>query len=236
MGKSVAIIQSSYLPWKGSFDFIRSVNEFIILDSVQYTRRDWRNRNKIKTPSGLQWIAVPVDVKGRFHESIAETRIRDPGWYESHWKAIELNYSRAAYWRQLSSPLKELMRSVSDEPYLSRVNEHLIRGVCEILGLDTDIRRDTDLIQARDLARMEATERLLALCRAAGATKYVSGPSARDYLEEGLFSEAGISVRYVDYSGYPEYPQLWQGFDHHLSIIDLLLNTGDQALTFMKTL
>jgi hypothetical protein len=128
------------------------------------------------------------------------------------------------------------MRSVSDEPYLSRVNEHLIRGVCEILGLDTDIRRDTDLIQARDLARMEATERLLALCRAAGATKYVSGPSARDYLEEGLFSEAGISVRYVDYSGYPEYPQLWQGFDHHLSIIDLLLNTGDQALTFMKTL
>src|SRR5437868_3785271 len=92
--KSIAIVQSNYIPWKGYFDMIRAVDEFILYDDVQYTRRDWRNRNRIKTPQGLQWLTIPVDVKGKYSQPICETRVADPRWAERHWKSIVHNYGR----------------------------------------------------------------------------------------------------------------------------------------------
>lgn len=232
--KVVLITQSNYLPWKGYFDLIRAVDEMIILDSVQYTRRDWRNRNIIKTPNGPLWLTVPVEVKGRYQQAIDETLIANSDWAAGHIRNIEFNYKRAAGFAETAPWLIETLNSVAELPKLSEVNGRLIAAICARLGFATPIRRCTDLLDRQLMHDMDPTERLLELCKVAGATTYVSGPAAKDYLDVSRFNAVGINVDWADYSGYPEYPQLWGAFDHRVSIIDLLLNTGSSARQFMK--
>lgn len=228
MPRRVAIVQSSYIPWKGYFDLIASVDEFILLDDVQYTRRDWRNRNRIKTPGGLQWLTIPVAVKGRFTQRICDTEVSDRRWSERHWRTIRAFYSRAAGFADLSARLERLY-SGCRETLLSRINYRFLRAICDELGIRTRLSWSMDY-----RAEGSKGDRLLALCRQAGATEYVSGPAARAYLNETAFEQAGIAVSWFDYSGYPEYRQLFPPFEHSVSIVDLLLNEGPSARTFMK--
>lgn len=225
----MAIVQSSYIPWKGYFDLINLADEFILFDDVQYTRRDWRNRNTIKTPQGLQWLTIPVEVKGRFHQLIRETRVSDPGWGGRHWRSLVHNYGRAAFFHEYAGRLEELFLGATD-PFLSAINHRFMAALCEILGIGTRISRSSDyeMIEGK-------TERLVHLCVQACATDYLSGPSARAYIDEALFARAGIRVRYIDYAGYPEYRQLHGPFEHHVSALDLILNEGPGAPTFMKS-
>ncbi|MBJ7432720.1 MAG: WbqC family protein, partial [Gemmataceae bacterium] len=109
MAKTVAILQSNYIPWKGYFDLIRSVDEFILYDEVQYTRRDWRNRNKIKTADGTQWLTVPVEVKGKYFQKINETLISESGWEKNHWTRICSAYSKAPYFKEYYPKLVHLL-------------------------------------------------------------------------------------------------------------------------------
>ena len=227
--KRVAIVQSCYIPWKGYFDLINLVDEFVLYDDRQYTRRDWRNRNKVKTPQGTQWLTIPVEVKGRYHQRIDETRIRDPEWGDRHWKTLTHNYAMAPHFDEYAEVFESLYREARD-PLLSNVNRMFLEAVCGILGIGTKLSWSTDYE-----AEGAKTERLLALCRAAGATAYLSGPSAREYLDETLFQKAGIALDYIDYSGYPEYPQLHPPFDHAVTVLDLLFNTGPDAARFMKS-
>jgi hypothetical protein len=112
MTKRIAIVQSNYLPWKGYFDLMASVDEFVLYDDVQYTRRDWRNRNQIKTPQGLQWLTVPVRVKGKYHQSIRETEIDDESdWASDHLKALSLNYRKAPFHNDVMGLLEPLLCS-----------------------------------------------------------------------------------------------------------------------------
>jgi hypothetical protein len=232
--KRVLITQSNYIPWKGYFDLIAAADEMIILDSVQYTRRDWRNRNIIKTPNGPLWLTVPVEVKGKFFQAIDETRIASSDWGDAHIRSIDVNYRRAASFKDVSPWLFETLSAASKEPMLSKMNEFIIRAICTRLGIHTPIRRCTDMLD-RDLMRdMDPTDRLLELCRSAGATDYISGPAAKDYMDVSKFTKHDITVSWADYSGYPEYPQLWGAFDHRVSIVDLLLNAGSTAAQFMK--
>ena len=228
-GKRVAIIQSNYVPWKGYFDIVNLVDEFVIYDSVQYTRRDWRNRNRIKTPQGLTWMTIPVEVKGNYRQRINETRVSDPRWAHRHLRTLRHNYTHAPFFDEHHLWLKELYLG-SDDVLLSAINERFIRGICELLGITTRI----SLSPAEELGN-EKTQRLVQLCERAGATDYVSGPAARGYLEEQRFTRAGIAVTYMDYSGYPEYPQLFPPFKHEVSILDVILNTGPHARRYMKT-
>jgi WbqC-like protein family len=227
--KRVAIVQSCYIPWKGYFDLINLVDEFILYDDRQYTRRDWRNRNRIKTPQGTQWLTIPVEVKGRYEQRIDETRISDPDWAELHWKTLMHNYAAAPFFDDYRDRLEGLYRR-ADDPLLSAVNRLFLDELSAILGIETRLAWSTDYA-----AEGAKTERLVSLCRAAGATHYLSGPSAREYMDEGLFSEAGIELEYMDYAGYPEYPQLHPPFDHAVTILDLILNTGPDAPRFMKS-
>lgn len=226
--KSIAIVQSSYIPWKGYFDLIRSVDEFVLLDDVQFTRRDWRNRNVIKTADGPRWLTIPVISKGRYEQTIEETRIAAP-WAEKHWTALRINYAKAPCFRELAPALKELYDAASRESLLSRVNHVMITGVCALLGIATTIRWSREYSPSGS-----KSDRLLSICRAAGATKYLSGPSAASYIERDKFSAAGVTVAYADYSGYPQYRQLYGDFSHGLSILDLLFNEGLEALTYMR--
>jgi hypothetical protein len=229
MGKKVAIIQSNYIPWKGYFDIIQMVDEFMLFDEAQYTRRDWRNRNKIKTAQGAQWLSLPVQVKGKYHQRIDETVISDPAWIDDHLKIIRHHYARAACFKSHFPLLEALYRQTSGEIYLSKINDKLIRGICEILGITTRLTWSTDYVSIEG-----KTDRLISLCQQCGADEYVSGPSAKAYMDEDLFKRSGLKLTYIDYDGYPEYPQLYPPYDPYVSIIDLILHTGEDAPQYMK--
>lgn len=225
-GRTVVVTQSNYIPWRGYFDMIRQADELILLDTVQYTRRDWRNRNIIRTRTGPKWLTIPVDVKGRFHQPIDQTVVADPDWAEDHIRQIEINYRQAAGYGEVAPWLFAALREASGIAKLADVNRHLIETICARLGIERPIRQCAGMIDREALDRMEPTERLLSLSIAAGATRYLSGPRATAYLDVAQFEKAGIEVAWMDYGGYPDYPQCWPGFDGKISIIDTLLNCG----------
>lgn len=226
--KKVAIVQSNYIPWKGYFDMIAAVDEFILYDDMQYTRRDWRNRNQIKTPQGVQWLTVPVKVKGKYHQTIRETEIDGTEWAMAHWKAWAQNYRRAACFEQIAPWLEPLYRDASFDS-IAQLNRRFIEAICSYLGITTKITNSWDyaLLDGK-------SERLADLCRQARADEYVSGPAAKEYLDEVAFTDMGLRLTWFDYSGYPEYPQLWGEFTHGVSILDLLFNCGRDAGRYMR--
>jgi hypothetical protein len=226
--KRVAIVQSNYIPWKGYFDLIGSVDEFILLDEVQYTRRDWRNRNRIKTPNGTQWLTIPVETKGKYTQKISETLISDPEWVDAHWRTLVANYARAPHFGTFQAAIRDIYNRCETR-YLSEVNRLFIVGICELLGVSTRLTNSSDY----DASGVK-TARLVSLCEQAGATTYLSGPSARAYLDEAAFAERGIAVEYMNYDGYPEYPQLYPPFEHAVTVLDLLFNTGPSSPLYLK--
>jgi len=229
VAKPVAIVQSNYVPWKGYFDLIHRVDEFILLDDVQYTRRDWRNRNRIKTPHGLLWLTVPVRTRGQFDQRIEEVTISDPGWAQQHWHTLRHTYGRAPAFDAVAPALEALYEGC-DQPLLTRVNEHLLRGLCDLLGIATQISRGT-----RMPAGTDPTRRLVTLCRQAGATEYLTGPSSWAYLREAAFIEEGIAVTTMRYGPYRHYPQLHGPFEDRVSVLDVLFHTGTDALRYVTT-
>jgi hypothetical protein len=229
MVKKIAIIQSNYIPWKGYFDIMNMADEFILYDDAQYTRRDWRNRNKIKCQNGIRWLSIPVEAKSNFYSKIKEMKIADKKWGAQHWKTIAHNYARAAYFRAYDEIFEELYLNTA-EVYLSEINYKFIRKINEILGINTKISWSWDY-------KFEGskTEKLLSLCKSAGATEYISGPTAKDYLNDELFKKENIKLAWMDYSNYPEYRQLYPPFEHQVSIIDLIFNAGPGAIKYMKS-
>jgi hypothetical protein len=227
--KRVAVLQSSYIPWKGYFDIVNSVDEFILYDDVQFTRRDWRNRNRIKTPQGLRWLTIPVQSKGHYLQRVDETLVSDPGWARSHWSAFLQNYSAAPHFGAYRETFEELFLTCT-ETRLSSINRRFIEAICKVVGISTPLKWSSDYP-----ATGSKTDRLVGLCAAAGASAYLSGPSARAYIEDAKFQEAGIELSYMDYSGYPEYAQLYPPFEHGVTILDLIFNAGDRAAGYMKS-
>jgi hypothetical protein len=223
--KTVAVVQSNYVPWKGYFDLIRSADEFVLYDDVQYTRRDWRNRNRIKTPDGVQWLTIPVEVKGKYHQTVRETRVSDRGWAENHLTRLRHAYGLAPFFRDYESLAVELYTEAVGLEFLCEINARFIRRLCGVFGITTRI---TDSSAYR-LDNPDPSGRLLDICLQAGATMYLSGPAAKSYLDEDLFRKAGVAVQYMDYAGYPEYPQLHGPFEHAVSMLDLLFMTGSRA-------
>jgi hypothetical protein len=222
--KKVAIIQSNYIPWKGYLDVIRRVDEFILLDDVQYTRRDWRNRNRIKAPQGTVWLTIPVQSKGKYLQKIKETVVDGSDWRKQHWQRFAHSYQKAPYFRTYRELLEELWLG-SDEQSLSRINHAWLLALCREFGITTPITWSMD----RDVRTEDPTQRLVELCKHAGATTYLSGPAAQAYLDGEAFRREGITVEWMDYSGYPEYGQLYPPFDHHVSVLDLLVTVGPAA-------
>jgi hypothetical protein len=227
MSKTVAILQSNYVPWKGYFDLMQSVDEFILYDDVQYTRRDWRNRNRFKSPDGVRWLTIPVQVKGRYLQRIDETLVSDQDWAGKHWSTLLAWYGKAPFFERYCPALEEVYLGMK-ESHLSRINRRLLEVLMELLGIITPIRWSTEYA-----ASGSKTERLLSLCQAAEATCYLSGPAAREYLDEDHFRAHGIGVRWMSYEGYPTYDQLYPPFDHHVSVLDLLFNVGDEAPNYL---
>jgi WbqC-like protein len=225
--KRLAVLQSNYIPWKGYFDIIAAVDEFILYDDVQFTKNDWRNRNLVKTARGKKWITIPVGVRS-LHQNINEVTVADRHWPVRHWGTISDNYRTAPYFSHYKDYFEKLFLETKDL-YLSHVNYRFLFAILEILNVTTKVTRSTDYAPIKG----RGTERVLNLCRAAGATHYLSGPTAKAYIKPERFAEVGIDLEYMDYAGYPEYPQLYPPFDHAVSIIDLILMCGPRAPYFI---
>ena len=224
--KKLLILQSNYIPWKGYFDAINSVDVFVVYDEVQYTKNDWRNRNKIKTAQGVQWLTIPV--KADFGQKIDETLVSQQFWYKKHWKTIKQNYNKSKYFNEISTLLEPLY-SNEVSPYLSEINLSFIKIINNYLGINTEIIRSKDL-------KFEGNknERLIQICKQLNCNHYISGPAAKSYMDIELFKSKGISIEFMNYSGYPEYEQLFGDFEQGVSILDLLFNEGKNAVNFMK--
>ncbi|AOJ23483.1 WbqC family protein [Burkholderia seminalis] len=227
--KRIAIVQSNYIPWKGYFDLIAATDEFILYDDAQYTRRDWRNRNQIKTPQGVQWLTVPVKVKGRYHQSIRETEIDGTQWAQQHWTRLRQNYARAPHFARYAEQLEALYLN-GRHGTLSALNLAMLAWINRQLGIATRISSSSDYTLEGD-----RTDKLLNLCLQAGATEYLSGPAARDYLDESRFAAEGIAVRWFDYPAYPPYAQLWGEFVHGVTVLDVLFHCGPEARRHVVT-
>ncbi|MBI5321115.1 WbqC family protein [Bradyrhizobium sp.] len=224
----ICIIQSCYVPWKGFFDLIGRCDEYVIYDSAQYSKGHWHNRNRIKTAQGLAWLTIPVITAGHFKRPIREIKVQKP-WADKHWNIVELAYRRAPYFEQVAPIVKDWYERASTHDYLTDVNFIFLQGVVEFLGLKTRIVRD-DVYQPEG-GKME---RLLKIVGRAGADRYLSGPAARAYFDESAFKSAGITVEWMSYEGYPQYKQLHGTFEHAVSVLDLLFNTGPEARFFSQ--
>jgi len=220
--KTVGVIQSSYIPWKGYFDLISDVDLFVFLDDVQFTKADWRNRNAIKTPSGTRWMTIPVGA--RQNRLIHEVALPDRHWAMKHWTLLKVNYSGAPFFKQYV-PLLDDIYLGEEHSNLSAFNQYVITRIArECLGITTEF------VDSRELGAVgHKQDRLLDLLAKARADVYVSGPAARVYIDEDRFEEAGIRLVWKDYGNYPVYQQLHPPFTHHVTILDLLFHVGPAA-------
>lgn len=228
--KSLFIIQSNYIPWKGYFDAINKADIVIIYDEMQFTKNDWRNRNLIKTRNGAEWISIPVKQSGKFGQKINETEALNQLWKKKHWKTIKQNYSKAKFFEEVGNILEPLylneeMLSVN----LSEINVAFIKAINKYLGIKSELilSKNIELIGDRN-------QRIVNICKELNITDYISGPAAMEYMDMESFDKAGIKVEFLDYSGYAKYDQLFDDFVHQVSIIDLLFNKGKGAVNYMK--
>ncbi len=224
--KRVAINQSNYIPWKGYFDLIHDVDAFIFYDDVQFTKNDWRNRNKVKGPKGLQWLSIPVGTD--LNRLIRDVSLDDPRWQQKHWKTLSHLYGKA--------PFFGAYRSVFEDVYLNRkwrnlssLNQFLIETIAvQYLGVQTSFLQSSDLSGTG-----KGQDRVLNLLKAVKADVYISGPAGKAYLDPARFQKEGIELIWKDYSGYPEYAQFHPPFEHAVTILDLLFHTGPDASSYI---
>jgi hypothetical protein len=222
------ILQPSYIPWRGYFHQIKKADLFIFYDDVQYDKHGWRNRNRIKTQQGCQWVTIPVYSKGVVEKGLPINQVKinwSENWNDKHWRSIQQAYSKAPYFEQYVALLEPFFQQRPE--FLADFTIDLTIAIARQLG-----NQHTRFIRSSTLqAAGTRTDRLIAVLTGVGATHYISGPSARDYIEEDKFKSAGISLEYMQYD-YPEYPQLYPPYDPFVSIIDLLFMTGPEAMNF----
>lgn len=226
--KKVAILQSNYIPWKGYFNIIKAVDEFVLLDNVQYTRRDWRNRNLIKTKNGLKWLTIPVEVKGQYLTNIKDVTTVDNSWRLIHWNQINETYKDAPFFKTYQAFFRDLYLN-DEEKNLSTINFKFINQINLLLNILTPIRWSMEFDTPA-----EKTERLLHICKHLNADIYLSGPAAKSYLDLDLFRQHNIEVEWADYSNYPQYNQHYPPFEHFVSIVDLLFHEGQNSINYLK--
>ncbi len=214
----LAILQSNYIPWKGYFDLINSVDTFIFYDTVQFTKNDWRNRNQIKNQQGLQWLTIPV-IQNSLNQKICETKICNQLWKRKHLQAIELNYKKSPFFREIFEIIINLYEIESE--FLSEINQSMIRKICDLLNIQTTII-STETLHLQG----NKTEKLIDACKKLKADVYISGPSAKNYIEKNLFEKESITIEWIDYTSYELHDQMHLPFQHNVSIIDTLFNLG----------
>lgn len=223
------ILQPSYIPWRGYFHQIEKADVFVFYDDVQYDKHGWRNRNRIKTHQGTKWLTIPV-LAGDApieHTPINQVLIdqRQP-WNRKHWMTLEQSYGKAPYFHQTMTLLEEHYRQ--PPALLADFTIELTIVLARQLGIE-----HTRFMRSSQIGASGAkTERLIQILTYLGADQYISGPSAKNYIDETQFASAGIALEYMEYN-YPEYAQLYPPYDPQVSILDVMFMTGPDALSYI---
>mgnify|MGYP001336744194 CR=1 FL=1 len=223
--KKIAILQPNYIPWKGVFDLINRVDVFVFYDDVQYTTKDWRNRNKIKTPQGDLWLTVPVRSKGLRGQKINDAMIdgEKVNWQQKHLESIRNSYKKAPFFRQYEHLLDEIYVNHVWEK-ISDLDIYATRRIAESLSIDAEWHRSSDL----DEHGAKDGEKVLRICETLGCDYFLNGPTAKPFMDERLFEEKGVALEFIDYD-YAAYPQLHGPFTHHVTVLDVMFNCGPSA-------
>lgn len=225
---NVVILQPSYIPWRGYFHQIQKADIFVFYDDVQYDKNGWRNRNRVKTSTGSRWLTIPVNDDGVVTQHIPINQVKInwiKSWNKSHLDILKQLYKSAPYFK-IYQPLLE--------PFYQRQDALLADFTIDLtIALARSLDIKTEFLRSSSLAvNGSKTDRLVNILKLCGATHYISGPSARDYLQEDKLADAGISLEYMSYD-YPEYPQLYPPYDPFVSIVDLLFMTGPEASKYI---
>ena len=220
MPENIVILQSNYIPWKGYFDLLQASDLFVIYDEVQFTRRDWRNRNKIILNGKPTWLTIPVDSKGQYFQSIKDVKVSNNSWAHKHWTSIKHAYAKAPYFKDYEALLSQCYAEAASMEFLSQINRLFLTRLAPLLGIEADFRTSSEVPQSAD----NPVDRLIEICQAFDGKTYISGPAAKSYMVPERFEQAGIGLVYADYSGYPSYPQASDCFEHGVSLIDLLMH------------
>jgi hypothetical protein len=224
--KTVVVLQSNYIPWKGYFDLINDADIFVFYDDVQYTKHDWRNRNKIKTSRGDSWLSIPVGTDA--NRLIHEVQLNDSSWQASHFSRLRQSYISSPFYADFIGLLEDIYLN-REWQNLSELNQSTIRRISsEVLGIQTEFRDSRDYVLSG-----QKQDRLVDLIEKVGGTRYISGPAAQAYIEPERFAEAGVELVWKDYSGYPPYDQVHPPFSHGVTILDLLFHVGQSASEFI---
>ncbi len=227
----IAIAQPTYLPWLGYFDLLDQVDHFVLLDTVQFEKQSWQQRNRIKTPSGLQWITVPAAFRGKLSQRIVDVEIREPEFWRNHLRAIELNYRRCPFFEKYYPTFEELLRSSATNLRLADLNVSLISWLMRALRLKTPIVRSSQL--AVDGKR---THLLAEICNLLSADVYISPLGSADYLLQDLaiLTDRNVKVYFQHYE-HPVYRQNFSPFQSHACLLDLLFNEGEESLEIIRS-
>lgn len=227
--KKVAVIQSSYIPWKGYFDMIRNVDLFIFYDHVQFTKQDWRSRNFIKAPEGKRFLSIPCG--SNTNRKIYEVELPDNDWQRGHWDSIKQCYKKAPFFSEFKSFFDEIYLGKRWK-YLSELNQYVIKKIAADILKTTTVFEDSRTYDLQH-SKAEGIKEILEKC---GSEIYLCGPAAKNYLRGDFIDTMSSKLVWMDYAGYPEYDQLYLPFDHNVSIIDMIFNLGYETTNYMKNL
>ena len=228
-GKKIAMLQPNYIPWKGVFDLISRVDVFVFYDDVQFTKKDWRNRNIIKTANGPVWLTVPVLTSGRRRQLIHETRIdSQTAWQNKHIRSIWNSYRRAPFFSNYENLLEEIYIDRKWE-YLSHLDIFSTKLLATALGIEVEWHLASEL----GLGGRKDGDKVIQIATALGANHFINGPASRDFMNKSLFEQAEIQLEFMSYE-YREYPQLHGDFLHQVSVLDLLFNCGPDSYKMIR--
>tara|TARA_A100001515_G_scaffold69483_3_gene55247 strand:- start:1086 stop:1784 length:699 start_codon:yes stop_codon:yes gene_type:complete len=230
MRNKIIITQSNYIPWKGYFTTMRHATHIVLYDDAQYTKRDWRNRNKIITQKGPTWLTIPIDVKGKFNQKVNEAKVKNNQWSIDHWNKLRENYKKAPHFKQYSKYFEDIyLKQLPKHEYLSDINRIMLKICIDLLGIEIEI------LDSREFnIRGGKTGKLINICKDLEADEYFTGPAAKGYMEENLFDENNIKLTYYDLENFPEYNQSWNDFSHFVSVLDMFFNLGDETSKYFN--
>lgn len=223
----IAILQPNYLPWKGVFDMINLVDVFVFLDDVQYTKHDWRNRNKIKTSNGTQWLTVPLK-SNSIKQKIFEVEVSDKvNWSKKHYYSFLANYAKANYFKKYEFLIEDFYIK-NQWKKLNELNIYTTKKISEILKINTEFIRSSEL----NISTQDKNQRLIDIIKYLNGKIYVSGPAAKNYIDIEKFKQNNIDIYFMNYN-YPEYPQLYGKFIHEVTVLDVIFNCGENSLKYI---
>ena len=230
MQKKIAISQSNYIPWRGYFDLINYVDVFVFFDETQFTRRDWRNRNKIICNNDIKWLTIPLQNKGNYFESILNMRVKDNKWIGDHLNKIKSYYAHSKNFKKNFEIIKKIYDKINSDK-LSNINQGIIKEICKVLEINTKFYNSTEFVSKKIIKNPSV--RLLDICEKNLANTYVSGSAAQNYLDKNIFLEKNIKIEWFDYK-VEKSSDKNNLSDSNLSIVDNIMNFGLNKSKFLK--